>query len=76
MGTGTLPTRTFCAPGPNVAVCVCAFEVYTGAATQVLWVRAVSQDSASRSFSGPLFGLVLLSALAHICTTPMRCVTT
>ena len=76
MGTGTQSARVFCAPGPNVAVCDYSFEVYTGAATQVLWARAASRDSASRSSSGRSFGLVLLSAWAHTCTTRVRCVPT
>jgi len=76
MGTGTQFARVFCAPGPNVVVCVYTFEVYTGAATQVLWVRAESRDSASHSSSGRSFGLVLLSARAHTCTIRMRCVST
>lgn len=76
MGTGTKFACVFCAPGPNVVVCVYAFEVYTGAATLVLWARAASRDSASRSSSGRSFGLVLLSAWSHTCTTRMRCVST
>jgi hypothetical protein len=59
---------------PRVLTLLCASEVYTGAATQVLWARAESRDSASHSSSGQSFGLVLLSARAHTCTTRMRCV--
>ncbi len=55
---------------------VCAFEASTGVVTLVLWAYEALQDSISRSSSGQSFGLALQLALAHTCTTPMRCVST
>jgi hypothetical protein len=55
--------------------CVCALEVYTGAATRVRWAHMASRDSASHS-SGQSFGLVLRSAQAHTCVTHTKCVST
>ena len=56
--------------------CVCALEVYTGAATPTPWAHAASRDSASRTFSGLSSGLALGLARAHTFTTPMRYVST